>query len=142
MCSPIYVDHNDLTLAKLKKEKTEILLIFVILYLFLIFKIDTNLKNWFKTFKKKNKNKKNRFCSFNNWILHLTARTCDSHAVPTKKFSFLFYYKWWNFLIILVKFLADYRIKPHAPPFIQIPANLFSFMLCNCTHQVNCLRVN
>jgi len=42
----------------------------------------------------------------------------------------------------LVKFLADYRIKPHAPPFIQTPANLFKFYPCDCTLQVRYFRVN
>jgi len=37
---------------------------------------------------------------------------------------------------------VDYRIKPHAPPFIQTPANLFKFYLCSFTPQAKHLRVN
>ena len=42
----------------------------------------------------------------------------------------------------LVRFNADCRIKPHAPPFIQTPANLFKFYLCSFTPQARHLRVN
>ena len=36
----------------------------------------------------------------------------------------------------------DCRIKPHAPPFIQTPANLFKFYLCRFTPQARYLRVS
>jgi len=42
----------------------------------------------------------------------------------------------------LVRLHADYRIKPHAPPFIQTPANLFKFYLCSFTPQARHLRVS
>jgi len=42
----------------------------------------------------------------------------------------------------LVRLNADCRIKPHAPPFIQTPANLFKFYLCSFTPQARYLRVN
>jgi len=42
----------------------------------------------------------------------------------------------------LVRLGADYRINPHAPPFIQTPANLFSFDLCSPTPQAKHLSVN
>jgi len=42
----------------------------------------------------------------------------------------------------LVRFHVDYRIKPHAPPFIQTPANLFKFDLCSFTPQARYLRVS
>jgi len=31
---------------------------------------------------------------------------------------------------------VDYRIKPHVPPFVQVPANSVNFEFCNYTHQV------
>jgi len=34
---------------------------------------------------------------------------------------------------------VDYRIKPHVPPFIEIPANSVKFQLCNCTPQAEYL---
>jgi len=37
---------------------------------------------------------------------------------------------------------VDYRIKPHAPPFIQPPANLFKFYLCSFTPQARHSRVS
>ena len=42
----------------------------------------------------------------------------------------------------LVRLNVDCRIKPHAPPFIQTPANLFKFYLCSFTPQARYLRVN
>jgi len=42
----------------------------------------------------------------------------------------------------LVRLHVDYRIKPHAPPFIQTPANLFKFYLCSFTPQARHLRVS
>ncbi len=36
----------------------------------------------------------------------------------------------------LVRFFADHRIKPHVPPFEQIPANFVKFRSCNYTTQV------
>ena len=42
----------------------------------------------------------------------------------------------------LVRLHADYRIKPHAPPFIQTPANLFKFYLCSFTPQARHFRVS
>jgi hypothetical protein len=45
-------------------------------------------------------------------------------------------------LSTLVRLNADCRIKPHAPPFIQTPANLFKFYLCSFTPQARYLRVN
>lgn len=47
-----------------------------------------------------------------------------------------------NLLKILVRFSADYRIKPHVPPFKQIPANSVKFQPCDCTAQAGYLRVN
>jgi len=37
---------------------------------------------------------------------------------------------------MLVRFCVDYRIKPHIPPFEQIPANFVEFQSCDCTTQV------
>lgn len=42
----------------------------------------------------------------------------------------------------LVRFNVDCRIEPHAPPFIQTPANLFKFYLCSFTPQARYLRVS
>ena len=42
----------------------------------------------------------------------------------------------------LVRFNVDRRIEPHAPPFIQTPANLFKFYLCSFTTQASYFRVN
>jgi len=42
----------------------------------------------------------------------------------------------------LVKLCVDHRFKPHIPPFEQIPANSVKFQFCNCTPQVEYLRVN
>lgn len=36
----------------------------------------------------------------------------------------------------LVRFCVDYRIKPHIPPFEQIPANSVKFQSCDNTTQV------
>jgi len=47
-----------------------------------------------------------------------------------------------NFLNMLVRLGADYRINPHAPPFKQTPANLFKFNLCSLTPQARHLSVN
>ena len=46
-----------------------------------------------------------------------------------------------NLFNALVRLDADYRINPHAPPFKQTPANLFSFTFCNVTHQARHLSV-
>ena len=43
---------------------------------------------------------------------------------------------------MLVRFGADCRINPHAPPFKQTPANLFKFNLCSLTPQARHLSVN
>ena len=52
----------------------------------------------------------------------------------------------WNLsikpLTTLVRLHVDCRIKPHAPPFIQTPANLFKFYLCSFTPQARHLRVS
>jgi len=40
-----------------------------------------------------------------------------------------------NIKIILVRFCVDYRIKPHVPPFEQIPANSVKFKSCDYTTQ-------
>lgn len=45
-------------------------------------------------------------------------------------------------LTTLVRFCADYRIKPHVPPFKQIPANSVKFRPCDYTAQAEYLRVN
>jgi len=45
-------------------------------------------------------------------------------------------------LTILVRFCADYRIKPHAPPLKQIPANSVKFRPCDYTAQAEYLSVN
>ena len=37
---------------------------------------------------------------------------------------------------MLVRFYVDYRIKPHVPPFEQIPANSVKFKPCDYTPQV------
>ncbi len=42
----------------------------------------------------------------------------------------------------LVRLNVDCRIKPHAPPFIQTPANLFKFYLCSFTPQARYFRVS
>lgn len=39
-------------------------------------------------------------------------------------------------MLILVRFFADYRIKPHVPLFEQIPANFVKFQACDITTQV------
>ena len=41
-----------------------------------------------------------------------------------------------------VRFYVDYRIKPHIPPFVIIPANSVNFEICNYTHQVDYFNVN
>jgi len=46
------------------------------------------------------------------------------------------------FLNTLVRLHVDCRIKPHAPPFIQTPANLFKFYLCSFTPQARHFRVS
>jgi len=37
---------------------------------------------------------------------------------------------------MLVRFCVDYRIKPHIPPLVQIPANSVKFLSCDNTLQV------
>jgi len=37
---------------------------------------------------------------------------------------------------MLVRFCVDYRIKPHVPPLVQIPANSVKFQSCDNTLQV------
>lgn len=44
-------------------------------------------------------------------------------------------------LQILVRFYADHRIKPHVPPFEQIPANSVKFQPCDYTAQAEYLYV-
>ena len=39
----------------------------------------------------------------------------------------------------LVRFCADYRIKPHAPPLVLAPVNFFEFQPCDRTPQAECL---
>lgn len=43
---------------------------------------------------------------------------------------------------MLVRFCVDYRIKPHVPPFDQIPANSVKFQTCDITPQTGCSYVN
>lgn len=38
---------------------------------------------------------------------------------------------------MLVRFYVDYRIKPHVPPLVLIPANSVNFEPCDFTHQVD-----
>lgn len=45
-------------------------------------------------------------------------------------------------LTTLVRFYADYRIKPHVPPFKQIPANSVKFRPCDYTAQAEYLSVS
>jgi len=40
---------------------------------------------------------------------------------------------------VLVRFFEDYRIKPHVPPFDQIPANSVKFQPCDNTAQAGYL---
>ena len=47
-----------------------------------------------------------------------------------------------KFYNMLVRFGADCRINPHAPPFKQTPANLFKFNLCSHTPQARHFSVN
>lgn len=35
----------------------------------------------------------------------------------------------------LVRLCADYRIKPHAPPLVQVTVNSFEFQSCDRTSQ-------
>ena len=35
----------------------------------------------------------------------------------------------------LVRFCAEYRIKPHAPPLVLAPVNSFEFQSCDYTPQ-------
>ena len=39
----------------------------------------------------------------------------------------------------LVRFRADYRIKPHAPPLVWAPVTSFEFQSCEYTTQAKCL---
>ena len=39
----------------------------------------------------------------------------------------------------LVRFFAVYRIKPHAPPLVQVSVNSFEFQPCGRTTQAECL---
>jgi len=39
----------------------------------------------------------------------------------------------------LVRFCADYRIKPHTPPLVLAPVNSFEFQSCGRTLQAKCL---
>ena len=43
---------------------------------------------------------------------------------------------------MLVRFYVDCRIKPHVPPFEQIPANSVKFQLCSYTTQAVYFSVN
>jgi len=45
-------------------------------------------------------------------------------------------------MLVLVRLCVDYRIKPHAPPFIQIPAKSVKFQPCDCTIQAEYSRVS
>jgi hypothetical protein len=40
------------------------------------------------------------------------------------------------------KFLADYLIKPHAPPLLRVPANFFNFTFCKDYPRVIYLSVS
>jgi len=61
---------------------------------------------------------------FQDLTKHLTTRADDSRATPVKK-----HYTYKTILICitvllcqeLVRFCADYRIKPHAPPLVLDP---------------------
>lgn len=43
---------------------------------------------------------------------------------------------------VLVRFFAYYQIEPHNPLLLQSSVNLFEFLPCGRTAQVECLRVN
>jgi len=43
---------------------------------------------------------------------------------------------------MLVRLCVDYRIKPHIPPFEQIPANSVKFQPCDFTAQAEYFSVN
>jgi len=78
---------------------------------------------------------------FDNLISHFTTQTDDSHAVP------FFPHKQNTLKVVirgntkLVRLPVDCRIKPHTSPFIQTPANLFKFYLCNLTPPARYLRI-
>lgn len=57
---------------------------------------------------------------------HLTTRADGRRATPVKKYSkaLLIFYKLFKIIFFiqrLVRFCADYRIKPHAPPLVVGP---------------------
>jgi hypothetical protein len=76
--------------------------------------------------------------SLRNLILHLKARTDDSHAVPSLTDNISFYENLQS-KPALVRLCVDYRIEPHIPPFEQIPANSVKFQPCDFTAQVEYL---
>jgi hypothetical protein len=82
-----------------------------------------------------------RFRSYKNLILHFKTRTDDSHAIPNLLNGYIFLLSL-KIKIMLVRFYVDYRIKPHAPPLEQIPANSVKFLFCNSTPQVGNFYVN
>lgn len=47
-----------------------------------------------------------------------TPQTDDSHAVPLRSLRYIFAVNYSAMRTTLVRFHADYRIKPHIPPFI------------------------
>ena len=78
---------------------------------------------------------------------HLKARADDSHAAPIKKNNGIQYeYYLITFLKLnifcssgLVRFCVLHRIKPHAPPLVQVSVNFFEFRSCDHTTQAGCL---
>jgi len=67
---------------------------------------------------------------------HFTTRTDDNHAIPVKiiltkrKNVFIYFYT------KIGKVCVYYRIKPHVPLLLKIPANSFEFHFCKNTSQV------
>lgn len=77
-------------------------------------------------------------------ILHFKARTDDSHATPSISHLNCSKYRltYSRETVTLVRLCVDHRIKPHIPPFKQIPANSVKFRSRDRCPQAEYFSVN
>ena len=74
--------------------------------------------------------------------LQLTPRADDSHAaavLPSLRIVLRFCRTKTAAFQTQVRYIALYRIKPHAPLVVRVPVNSFEFQPCGRTPQAACL---
>lgn len=130
MCSPIHQGHIDLTSFLPSAE----------LWLDCIVKL-TFKKYYFLFFENNKLTTRVALVKGINQTSHDTnlRQSCNTCKIKCNSFA-----KHANLHLVilyqeLVRFCADYRFKPHAPPLVLAPVNFFEFQPCDRTSQAECL---